>query len=298
MLECTKSVDMLTKFIFLILLSTILFANKIIQSTYYVDSDDIYISHIIKDAPNNKQIYKIVPGKYTKRVRTKDLIKTLKKHGYRDFSAQSMYVKFIKKSPIDTSKIALYIQEYYLNNYDQIEIKDIKVEPRGYLTTLPKNYSIEIRKKNYLSKDGIVNIKTPDNKKIFFNYTINANLYIYLSNINIERDTELSPLNTLKKSIILDDFMAKPIQNLDAKALQSKHNIKKDEIITTRNVEILSLIKRDSFVDVSLNSKNMSISFSAKALQDGKLGETITVQKSDGKRLKVRVIGKNRAEMR
>ncbi|EDZ62561.1 flagellar basal body P-ring formation chaperone FlgA [Sulfurimonas gotlandica] len=289
---------MLTKFIFFILLSTILSANNIIQSTYYVNSNDIYLSHIIKDAPSNKQIYKIKPGKYTKRVRSKDLLKTLKKHGYRDFSAKSMYVKFIKKSPIDTSKIALYIKEYYLNNYDQIDIKEIKVESRGYIATLPKNYSIEIRKKNYLSKSGIVNIKTSDNKKIFFNYTINANILIYLSNKKINRDTELSPLNTVKKSILLDNFMAKPIQNIDSNALQGKHNIKKDEVITTRDVEILSVVKRDSFIDVSLNSKNMSISFSAKALQDGKLGDTITVQKSSGKRLKVRVTGKNRAEMR
>ena len=42
----------------------------------------------------------------------------------------------------------------------------------------------------------------------------------------------------------------------------------------------------------------MAINFSAKALQSGKLNDIISVRKRDGKRLKVRVVGKNRAEIR
>jgi flagellar basal body P-ring formation protein FlgA len=298
MLKYTKSVDMLTKFISLILLSSILYANNIIQKTYYISSDDIYISHIIKNPPKNKQIYKIAPGKYTKRVKSKELIKLLKKNGYRGFSSKSMYVKFIKKSPINTSKIESFIEEYYLNKYDQIDITSIKVEPRGYITSLPKEYTVQIKKKNYLSRSGVVNIKTSNNKKIFFNYEITANIWVYLSRKKIKKDVELSAVNTIKKSIILDRFMAKPIQKIDATALQGKHHIKKDKIITTRDVEILSIVKKNSYINISLNSQNMSISFSAKALQNGKLGDTITVQKASGKRLRVRVTGKNRAEIR
>ncbi|WP_373002587.1 flagellar basal body P-ring formation chaperone FlgA [Sulfurimonas sp.] len=287
-----------TKFIFFILLSAMLYANNTLRDTYYITSDDIYISHIIKDAPNNKQIYKIELGKYTKRVKSKELIEILKKNGYRGYTSKSRYIKFIKKSPIDTSKIASYIKEYYLKSYDQIDIQSVTVETRGYITSLPKEYAIEINNKNYLSRSGIVNIKTPDNKKIFFNYDIVANIWIYLSRKQIKKDVELSSVNTLKKSIILDRFMSKPIENLNAKSLQGKHHIKEDKIITTRDVEILSVVKKNSYINISLNNQNMSISFSAKALQNGKLGDTITVQKASGKRLKVRVTGKNRAEIR
>ena len=42
----------------------------------------------------------------------------------------------------------------------------------------------------------------------------------------------------------------------------------------------------------------MDISFSAKALQNGKLNDIIKVQKSNGKILKVIVTGRNKAEMR
>jgi len=289
---------MIARFIFFILLSTILYADYTLKDTYYINSDDIYISHIIKDAPRSKQIYKIESGKYTKRVKSKELVKTLKKYGYKNVNTKSRYVKFVKKSPVDTSKIASYVKNYYLKNYDHIDIKDVRVEPRGYISSLPKEYTIDIRSKNYLSREGIVSITSPDNKKIFLNYNVSANLWVYLTRKKIKKDTPLSAVNTVKKSIILDKFLAKPIQKIDANSLESKHHLKKNKIITTRNVQALSLVRKNSTVNVSLKSKNMSISFSAKALQSGKHGDTIRVQKSDGVRLKVRVIGKNRVEMK
>lgn len=299
MLEYTKSINMLTKLIsFILLLSSLLFADTTLKSTYYVQSDDIYISAMIENAPRNKLLYKIEPGKYTKRVKSKELIKTLKKHGYRGILPSSRYVKFVKKSPIDTSKIALYIKNYYLNHYNEMDIKEIKVEPRGYITSLPKKYTVEIQRKNYLSRSGVVNIKTYQNKKIFFNYNIVANIRINLSRKKIKRDVELTNLNTIKKNIIFDRFMAKPVQNIDSNALQAKHHIKKDKIITTRDVETLNVVKKDSFINVVLDNKNMSITFNAKALQSGKPGDIITIEKSNGKRLKVRVSGKNKAEIR
>lgn len=290
---------MLTKFISIFfLLSSFLFANTTLKETYYVLSDDIYISAIIKDAQRNKLLYKINPDRYTKRVKSKELIKKLKENGYRGITSSSRYVKFIKKSPINTSKIALYVKEYYLNHYDQIDIKKVKVEPRGYMTSLPKEYIIEMQRRNYLSKSGVVNIKTFQNKKIFFNYDIVANIWVYLSRKKIKRGVELTSLNTIKKNIIFDRFMAKPIQNIDSSNIQGKHHIKKDKIITTRDIEALDVVKKNSYINVVLDSKNMSISFSAKALQSGKPGDIITIEKSDGKRLKVRVSGKNKAEIR
>ena len=181
---------MLSKFVFFILLSSLLYAENIIQSTYHINSDDIYISNIIKNPSYDKQIYKIELGKYTKRVRTKELLKVLKKYGYKNFSAKSWYVKFIKKSPIDTSKIASSIKKYYLANYKNIDIKEIIVEPRGYLETLPQEYQVEIRRQNYLSKSGVLNIKTVDNKKIYFNYRIVANIWIYITKKRIKKDTD------------------------------------------------------------------------------------------------------------
>ncbi|MCK9491765.1 MAG: flagellar basal body P-ring formation chaperone FlgA [Sulfurimonas sp.] len=290
---------MFKKFTLFILLSSLIFASDFahikLQSTYYIDSDEIYISHIIKDAPRNKQIYKITEGRYTKRVKSQELLKLLKENGYRDILAETSYVKFVKKSPINTSNIVNYLKLYYQRHYRKIEIKDIKVQSRGFLESLPKNYIIEIRDDAYLAKDGILSIKTPKNKKIYFNFIIDAKVFVYTTKETLARSTALSALNTIKKSIILDKFMAKPIEDLEIMPLESRHHLQKDSIITSRDVEILSMIKRNQSVNVSMDSKNMSITFSARALKDAKMGDTITVEKANGTRLKVVVIGKNRA---
>ena len=289
---------MFKKITLLLLLTNFLFANNFahinLQSTYYVDSDDIYISHIIKDAPRNKKIYKINKGKYTKRVKSQDLLKVLRENGYRGIEAETSYVKFVKSSPIDTSKIVNHVRLYYQRHYKNIEIKDIKIQTRGFIESLPESYVVEIRGDAYLAKDGILSIKTPKNKKIYFNFIVDAKVFVYVTRETLTRATKLSALNTFKKSIILDRFMAKPIEELDEKPLQSRHHLQKDSIITTRDIEILSMVRRHESVSVSMDSKNMSITFNAKALQDAKMGDIIMVEKSNGTKLKVQIVGKNR----
>ena len=289
---------MFNKITLFILLSALAFANNFanmkLQSTYYIDSNEIYISHIIKDAPRNKEIYKLSEGKYTKRVKSQDLLKVLKENGYRDIVAETSYVKFVKSSPIDTSKIVDYVRLYYQRHYENIEIKDIKIQTRGFIKSLPESYMVEMRGDAYLAKDGILSIKTQKNKKIYFNFAVDAKVVVYVTKETLARATPLSALNTFKNSIILDRFMAKPIQELESMPLESKHHLQKDSIITIRDIEILSMVKRNENINISMDNNNMSITFSAKALQDAKLGDTIMVEKSNGTKLKVVIVGKNR----
>ena len=144
---------------------------------------------------------------------------------------------------------------------------------------------------------GTLYIKTPQKKKIFFDYYIDADVSVFLPRKNIKKGTELSTTNTLRKTILLDKFRAMPLQDVRRGTIQTKHHIKQNNIITLRDIEPLSIIKRDSMVNVNISSKGISITFIAKALQDGKLNDIITIQKNNGKRLKARVIGKNRVEI-
>lgn len=287
----------LIKLLFIILLSLQLHADKILDSTYYIDSDDINISYIIPEIKNDIKLFKFDKRRYTKRIKSRELIQILNSYNLRGYSSSSRYIKFVKKSPIDNSRIKEAIKDYYELEYDEIEIKDIVIEPRGYIKSLPKRYEVTMTKKSYLSKSSTIHIKTPKNRKIFFDYTISADIPVYVAKNNIRRGTELSLINSAKKSIILDKFRAKPIQKLNKGSIESKQRIKAGNVITQRDVEKLTFIKRGSIVSISLNSDNIFIGFMAKALQNGKLNDIITVQKNDGKKLKVRVTGRNKAEM-
>ena len=288
---------MFLKTLLILFTCTLLFADKTFKSNYYIDTNQIKISDIIPQVKNDKKLFMIDGSRYTKRVKSKDLIKILQKSGYKGYTSKHRYVKFTKKSPINTTKIEEELVKIYKEKYAEIEIKSIEVRPRAYITALPDEYSIFLQPKQYLKSSGVVSIKSDSKKQLFFNYTINATLEVYKSRKDIKRNTELSNINCVKKSIILDRFRAMPIQELANDRLQSKNHIKIDTILTQRDVKELELVKRGSIINVLLSSDNIDISFSGEALQSGIYGDTIKVRQGNSKVLKVRIVGKNRGEV-
>lgn len=288
---------MFIKTFLLLLITLALHANEVLKNDYYITTDDINLSIIVPHAKPDSKLFSLERSRYSKRIKSKELIKLLKEHGYSTYLADDRYINFIKKSPIDLTNIEEKIRKLYKEKYKKIQIQAITVMPRGYIESLTDTYIVKIEKNNHLSRNGTLYVKTTDNKKIFFDYAIEAKVAVYIARKNIKRENELSLVNCKKKSIILDKFDAMPIQKLQQGMLQSKHHLKVGSIITSRDVEQLSIVRRGSNVSVILDEKNIAISFSATALQDGKLDDTITIQKNDRKRLKAKVIGKNRVEI-
>ena len=284
------------KLLFLALLSWNLFSTEFLHDNYHVESNSIKLSDVVKDA-DDTILYKMLEGKHTKRVKAKDLLQLLQKNGYKEYKTKHTYVKFIQKSPIDISKIKNFIKTSYLEKYPQMHIKNIDVKSRGYIESLPSDYTLKMQSKNYLRNSGVMYIKSFSNKEIFFNYHVEATLDIFIARKSIHKGEELSALNIKKKSIVFEKFNAKPLLKVQKATLQSKHNIKEGKLLTSRDIQTLFLIKRGSNVNVVLDNTNLSISFSAKAMQNGSYGDTITVMKSNGKRLKAKVVARHKAEV-
>ncbi|WP_428737886.1 flagellar basal body P-ring formation chaperone FlgA [Sulfurimonas sp.] len=268
------------------------------QRNYYIEDDTIKLSHIVGSLENDVALFKLSQTKHIKRIKADELLKILKKYGYKDFSSPYPYIQFNKISPIDTSKIHNFLEKYYTEKYKTIDIKKITLEPRSYMENMPKNYTIDIRSHEHLSRNGVVAIKTQQNKMIFFNYIIQASITVLTLKNDLSRNSELSKINTLKNSIILDKFNAMPLQEIEDATWELKHSMKKGEIITDRDVTPLEVIKRDANVNVMLQNGSILITFSAKALQSGCMGDTIFVENNKGKKIRVIVIGKNRAKIK
>ena len=271
---------------------------KIKKSNYFITSNSILLSDITKNNKNNTLLYTIDSKRHSKRVKAREVLRILQEHGYTNFTAKHSYIQFTKKSPINTSKIAFALQNRYKQEYKNIDIKEITITPRSYIQELPKEYSVVIGRKAHFHKDGHLYIRTEDNKKIFFNYSIRAKIAVLKTKTTLNREDELSRINVKKDSIILDNFRAMPLQELQKSTYQAKHKIKKGTILTTRDVIALFIVKRNSNVNVVIQDSNMAVSFIAKATQHGRFGQTITVVNKQGKRLKVIVTGRNSAEIR
>lgn len=287
---------MVLKFFLFVLLTSNLFALTL-QSTYYIHSRNIKLQDIIPNASYDVTLNQIEGNRFRKKIRSTDIAALLKKHGYKDVETTSAYIQFVKKSPIDTSNIRTKVIELYKKKYPDIKIDSVLVMPRSYLTSLPDQYDIDIHRKAHLSNEGTLSIKTLDKKKIFFNYIVDAKVYVYTSKNTIQRGERISALNTIKKSIQLDKFRASPININKLNISQSKRHLRAGYIITIRDIEELNLVKRGANISVAFQNKNINISFSAKALQNGKLNDIITIEKNDQTRLKAKVIAKNRVEI-
>lgn len=283
-------------FVFLIFMP--LFAQKTIEPIIYVTTNDINLSHVVEGAVHDRKIASIQENKYTYKIKASDLLALLKRLGYTNYKAQSRYIRFVKKSPIDTSKIEAKIEAFYRLHYPDIKIRRIDVFPRGFLESLPQSYNVSIDPKNSLSNEGILHIDTLDRKKIFFDYALTATLSIYKTKTAIPRDTPLSALNLAKQIVFLEDFRDKPFVLRPDENYQSKFNLKQGVIVTMRDVEALTLVLKGTKVNVKMASETMDIQFSAEALQDGKLNDIITVLNGKNKKIRVKVIGKNQVEMR
>ena len=288
---------MIFKTVFLLFLSFNIYASTHIKERYYIDAHTIDSSLFFKDQAN-KKLYEIPSHKHSLRIKRAQLKKLLKDNGFRDFKIDSRYIYFEVKSPIDATKIKEFLKDHYTQKYENIDIKNIDIKPRSYMKKLPDDFTMDIRRRNHLSKDGILSIEDTFHKKYFFNYLIDAELDVVVPKEKIRKDEEISKLNAKLKSIRLDRFRALPLQHIPASKYQAKHHIKADKIITYRDIEKLSLVKRNSTVNVTLNNSGIIISFAAKALQSGKLNDIITIQKGNGKRLKAKVVAKQKVEIR
>ncbi|MBL1243887.1 MAG: flagellar basal body P-ring formation protein FlgA [Sulfurimonas sp.] len=273
-------------------------ANTQLKSNYVIQQNYVLVSDIIKYSSSDLKLFDIDKNRHSLRIKTKTLLHKLNSLGYKNISSKHNYTQFTQESPINIDRLKLYLREVYIKNYIDIDIHSISVSPRSYLYEMPKNYKISLHKKAHLSNKGIINIKTDDNKKIFFNYLVKAHIGVIISTQTIQKDDELSFLNAKKKSIMLQKFRALPLQEIKKATLQVKHRVKKDFILTDRDVIGLFLVKRGATINVVVTDSNIAISFLAKAKQNGRLGERITVVNSLGKKLKAVVTARNSAEIK
>ncbi len=273
-------------------------ASTIVKKTYYVDSNSVKLSDIFPDIKNDRVIYTFAQGKHSKRVRFSQLKKVLLSNGIKKFKSENAYVRFVQNSPIDTSKIKELIKKAYQEHYKHIYIKSVDIHSRGYIQKIPEKYSIKIQGRSYLRNKGIVIVQSSAHRDTFFDYFIDAKVDVYKTRKDVKRNVELSLINTKKEIISLDNFKDVPIQDIQNSTVQSKYNIKKGTILTSRDIEKLYLVRRGSSVNIFLDSSNLSISMFAKATQNGCLGDTISVVKSNGKKIKVIVTAKHTAEVR
>ena len=156
-------------------------ANTQLKSNYFIQENYVVVSDIVKGSKSKLKLFDIDKNRHSIKIKTKNLLNKLNKLGYKNITSRHNYTQFTQKSPINTDRLELYLREVYRKNYASIDIQSISISPRSYLYEMPQNYKISLHKKAHLSNKDIINIKTDDNKKIFFNYLVKARISVIIS---------------------------------------------------------------------------------------------------------------------
>ena len=288
---------MFLKLLLVFLFTTTLYSFEL-SKNYFVTTKEINTSLLIPNTQNDLTLFKIPEGRHSLRVKSKHLIKILKEYCFVDATSKYPYIQFTKKSPIDTTYIEDEIAKKYKQKYKNIDILHVEVSPRGYIEKLPKSYEVFLRKRDILKNENIFYIKTDDKKKIFFNYKIDAYIDSFETTADIKRKERLSLLNVKKVHVKLQNFKALPILEFKENSFEARYNIKKGKILTQKDISPLTLVKRGETINVSFQEDNIEIFFSAKALKNGKLNDTIPVKTANKKKLHVKITGEKRATLK
>jgi flagella basal body P-ring formation protein FlgA len=267
-----------------------------IEPNYTSSSKDLTLDLVTKN-PQDAQVLlgHIERLRYKAMIRQSEIAKLLLEHGYSEIQTTTPYSTFTLTSSADLSSIKEELLNYFRSSYNHIAIHSLDLTPRAYLTTLPDEFEIIIEPRSFRYANSTIHIVTNDRKKIFFDYTIDADVMLLEVVQHIKSGTKLDSSNIKQKSIKLDRLKSVPIQDLSSEQLEASRPLRVGEILTDRDVKALKLIHRGDEVSISYTRDGILLQSSAKSLQDGKLNDIITLTNSNNKVLKARVVGEKRA---
>ena len=272
------------------------YASYDLRENYDFRDHTIMSTTLFPEMPQRFELFEIPVHMTRYRVSAESVAEAFKSHGIEIGTEDVRYVNFVKSSPISTVRLEDEVAAYYRAHYPSIAINAVHITPRVYTPELPEPYTVTIADTSYKSARGTFYVTTPEGAKLFFDYTLDAEVAVFTARRDLKRDTPLNAMTAQSASVPLDTLNARPLDDLSGKYRLKRH-VKGGEVIMRRHVEIAPLVLRDTHVSVTLKTGNVLIQFRAIALQDGALHDIISIQKPDGKRLKARVVGENKVEI-
>lgn len=275
---------------FLLLLSSS-FAYKL-QDSYDYDSAIIYASDLFPEISQEFEVLQIPSHLQHFQISKKRLFNLFSREGITLEGKALGVVHFNRMSNVDYSDLKKKLKTYYLENLPFLSIKKITLKSNRHIKSLPDSYNVIFKKQLYKQNKGTFKIIS-DKERIFFTFTIDATYSQFQAKYSIKKGTLLTAENT---QLIVVKFKRTydPLIGFEALSkVEAKRYLKAGKIITLKDVTPISLVKKGSIVNVKLIEGNILIHFTAKALKNGNMHESIYIKKNDGTKLRAKIIGKN-----
>jgi flagellar basal body P-ring formation protein FlgA len=294
---CCATITIMRIIVILFFLLVFIVNGYELNNEYQYTDNTIFSNDLVPDIPKKFEILQIPSDKNQYRIDAKIIAKTFELNGFELNISKTRYINFTRHSPIDFTPIKQHLAQMLTEFYPTIHIQEIIIKPRGYLATLGKNVHGEFDKRFYQNATGTFYVLDNEGLRHYLDYTVNATLGVLHTNQTVSRKETLSGFNTILKTIPFQSFKDKPLTSLPEHISRFRSNLKPMQLLTLRNIEENPLVLKNTPVTVELQNGAVIIEFQATATQEGLLYDIITIQKSDGKRAKAKVIGENRVEL-
>lgn len=283
-------------FFSLIILSLTLSGYEL-QESYTYERSTIYSNDLFPDIPKKFEILKIPEDKTQYRLNAQIISKTFELNGIAVDTGKVRYVNFIQKSPVDFTPLKEQLETLLRGQYPSIRIENITITSRGYLSSLGQKSRGIFDENFFQNSKGTFYIVDEHGVRRYLDYSVRATVNVLHSNQKISRRDRLSGFNTHIKQVPFTSFKDIPLTTLPNEPSRFRSNLKAGQLLTVRNIESVPLVLKNEKVIVEVKNDTVIVEFGATATQEGLLYDIITIQKSDGKRVRAKVIGEHRVEL-
>ncbi len=276
--------------------TSLLYAHEL-KNEYFFNNHTITSDFLFPELPQKFEILRIPEDKNHYRIDSQIIAKTFELNGITIDTSKARFVNFIKKSPVDFSPLKNQLQSKLIEKYPTIKIDDIIITPRGYLPSLAKDAKGFFDERFYLSSEGTFYIVDSSGLRRYLDYSVHATLAVLHTSQSVTRKEKLNGFNTVFKPIPFTTFKDIPLTQLPHELSRYRSNLKPNHLLSVRQIETMPMVLKNEKVVVEVKNDAVIVEFGATAVQEGSLYDIITIQKSDGKRVKAKVIGENRVEL-
>ena len=289
---------MLLKLVFLFFIFVSSSFSYILEPHYTILTREFNASTVIPNIENDFVIYEFDKNKQKKAFNSDRLLKIFRSYDINLEDKSKGLVHVEQKSLVDLEPIKEKIKAYYKEFYPDIQISSVIIKSNTFIKELPEKYEIIFKSNAYKYSVSSIQIQIESSKRRYFiNYKIKAKIKLFKARHNINRGKILTQIDTIYKLYDFEKLRGTPLKNHHSKRLRLKKRIQEGHIIYEKNVETIPDVLKGKNVLVTLQEGGVLLEFQAKSLQDAHVGDTIYIEKRNGKRLRVRVIGRNKVEI-
>ncbi len=206
-------------------------------------------------------------------------------------------------TPAQEAAIRSALQKAFIEHYPTLQIHAIYLKPSTSLINRLTEYRVThvaITKDNLRRSRGNVMVtfeKGKRRRKLYYKYHIDADITLYTAATDLQRNRALTPDVAVQKTVPFTTLYHTPVDESAFYRYIAKQNIKADTILSLNRLKKRMDIARNDSVRAIIRDGSLSLSFEARALQSGNVGDIIKIRKSYKKFFKARILSNTEVEV-